>query len=431
MYQRKANGLLIVFSALGGLAGFATGEALLAAWEGRVPNALLIAAYCGQLAFFVGLMCLLAELISPALNGKGWRLRYAADGWKLLVPATLLLLFAAGAVLQLLYGLNIGRHQPPQNIIVAIDVSESMAETDPNRESFRAAKQLVSSLESGKRVALLTFNNTASLLQPLAPVADEAAKSAVADKLDRFGPPSGGTNIEEALAESMRQIETAGERARASMVILISDGFSEVDMDRSLSPYRALGIAVHTVGVNAADQGGNELLQRIAQTTDGTYYSVDDVQKLTGVFAKIYKANRSWHLVGERPGTAADSGYYGTLRVLSFIAVGLLMGLSLGIVFDNRYLARSFSAGGALAGLAAGLLLELGLRAGDIGPSTVRAAADLTLALVLSASTLLVAYKERGLDDAGVGPYRRGRKQGEPSGRSGFDKAGKGSRQFR
>lgn len=411
--------MLIVFSLLGGAAGFAVGEAILAQWEGRMANWLLSGVYFGQLALLVGLMCLVAEQLSPALNGKGWRLRYAKDGWKLLVPSTLLLLFVAGALFQFVYGLYFGKHKPPQNILVSIDVSESMVETDPDRESFRAAKDLVRSMDPGKRVAIMTFNDRATLLQPLVPVDNPAAKEAVAAKLDGAEAPSGGTNIAEALAKAMEQLEAAQAGGRGSMVILISDGHSDVHLDRALMPYRNNDIAINTVGVNPEDVPGNGLLKRIAADTGGTYQSVGDVASLSEVFEKIYKANQGWHLAGERTGSAVNSLYYAVLRIVLITLVGVLMGLSLGIVFDNRYLARCFSVGGALAGLLAGFILEEGLKGGVFPAAHARATADMTLAVVLSLSTLILPFREAGGDDARPGLYRRSRGAGRGSGERG------------
>lgn len=409
MVHRKASILLIVFSLIGGLIGFAVGEAVLSKWEGSMPNWLLMGVYFGQLALFVGLMCLIAEHVSPVLNGKGWRLRYAKDGWKLLVPGTLLLLFVAGGIGQFLYGLYFGKHKPPQNILLSIDVSESMAEKDPDRESFRAAKDLVRNMERGKRVAVMTFNDRAELVQPLAPVDNAAAKDAVIAKLDEYGQPSGGTNIAAALAKAMEQIEAVQAEARGSMVILISDGYSDVNLNSALMSYRNNDIAVNTVGVNALDRQGNELLQRIAADTGGTYHSVEDIQHLSAVFDKIYKANQGWHLVGERTGSAVNSLFYAVWRILFVMLLGLLMGLSLGIVFDNRFLARSFSVGGAIAGLLAGFILEEGLKGGALPAETVRASADIVLAVVLAISTLLVPFRENRTDEAGQGLYKRSR----------------------
>ncbi|MDF2722137.1 MAG: hypothetical protein K0Q59_1812 [Paenibacillus sp.] len=407
MYQRKINWLLVILSIVGGLIGFAVGEALLSAWEGHMPNWLLMGIYFGQLALFIGLMCLLAEMVAPELNGRGWRQRYAKDGWKWLVPATLVLLFAAGAILQLIYGLYFGKYQPPQQIVLAIDVSESMVQTDPNRESFRAAKELVQHMEADKQAAVMTFNGQANVVQPLTPLADQAAKDEVVAKLDGIGAPSGGTNIGAALAKAYEQIETVPAEQRRGAVILISDGYSEVDLNYALKPYTDNGIAVNTVGVNKQDQQGNELLRRIASRTGGSYHSVGDVQKLSAVFVKIYNANQGWHLVGERTGAAVDSVYYATLRIVALTIIGVLIGLSLGIMFDNRFLARSFSVGGALAGLLAGIILEQGLKLSEIPIGTVRSAADVVLAVVLSLSTLMIAYKETKTGDTGQSLYKR------------------------
>jgi Ca-activated chloride channel family protein len=412
MYHRKINPLLLLFSVIGGTAGFLTGEAVLAWGEGSVPNVLLIGMYFGQLALWVGLLCLLAEFISPELNGKGWRLRYARDGWKLLIPATFVLLCIAGIGLQFIYGLYFGKHQPPQDILMAIDISESMTKTDPSRESFKAAKQLVHRLEPDKRTAIITFNNEASILQPLTSVNEQSMKDGVIAKLDSFGPPTGGTDIGAALQKSMEQVDAAKGDQRKSMVILISDGYSNVDLEQALAPYKSNQIAINTVGMNEADEQGNDLLKQIATKTGGTFHKAGDVQKLTSVIAKIYKSNQSWHLVGDRTGASVNSLYYTILRIVCILLIGTLMGLSLGTVFDNRFLAKSFSIGGAVAGLLAGIILEFGLKSSTLSPFACRAFADVVLAIVLSLATAVIAYKRGSSTDPDSGLYSRNRKSG-------------------
>ncbi len=64
----------------------------------------------------------------------------------------------------------------------------------------------------------------------------------------------------------------------------------------------------------------------------------------------------------ERHGLVSDSLYLGILRVIFLAAIGGLFGLMLGILFDNRYLARSYTITGLFAGLLAGLVLEIGLQ---------------------------------------------------------------------
>lgn len=409
MYRRKGNVLLIGLGLLGGAIGYAVGEVMLAAWSGHIPAWLLMGAYFGQLFFWIGGLCLAAEHISPVLNGKGWRSRYAADGWKYLVPAALLLV-VAGALTQFVYGLYFGIHKPPKDILIAIDVSESMLETDPQRESFRAAKELIGRVGGDKRVAIISFNHQAELLQPLVPMDNPLARAAAIDKLDRFGPPSGTTDIAAALAKAMEQIEPVRAEARGSMLILISDGYSEVELDSALMPYRTQDVVVNTVGVNPNDRAGNDLLRRIAAETGGMYHSAEDVRSLSRVFEKIYMANQGWHLVGERTGSALSSMTYAVLRIVFIAVLGLVAGLAIGIVFDNRYLARSFSFGGAVAGLLAGFVLEEGQNGGSYETALVRGAAWMAFALLLTLSTLLVPYREKRVEDMRPGPDRGGRR---------------------
>jgi len=412
VYQRKISPLLVLFSLLGGIVGAVAGEALISWGEGTIPNVLLMGLYFGQLALWVALFCLLSEILSPELNGQGWRLRYARDGWKLLVPASLVLLFVAGMVLQLIYGLYFGKNQPPKDIVLAVDISESMIETDPNKESIAALKQLIQKMESDKRAAIVTFNETARLLQPFAPLSDQSMKDGVVSKLDSIGNPIGGTNIEAALATAMDQIDAVKNDNRKSMVILISDGYSSVDLEYALAPYRASDISINTVGMNAQEKEGNDLLRKIAGKTGGAFHLVDEVSNLSTVVNEIYRSTQSWHLMGERTGSAVDSLYYQILRILFVTLLGALIGLALGIVFDNRYLAKSFVIGGSVAGLIAGAILEFGFGDFSFSPFAYRAAADVALAVVLSLSTLVIAYKQSSSEDSG-GLYSRNRKYRE------------------
>ncbi|MFD0679177.1 MULTISPECIES: vWA domain-containing protein [unclassified Paenibacillus] len=422
MKQRKWNGLLTVWSVIGGFIGFIIGEIMLAEWEGTMHETLLMGLYFGQFALVVGLCCLLAEVISPQLNGRSWRLRYARDGWKLLVPATLLLLFAAGVLFQFIYGLQLGNRDKPQDYVLLIDMSESMKTTDPEKQSIQAAQALIRKLDDRKRVAIYTFNEQPSQIYPLTQLKDAGTREQIAAKLNTIGAPVGRTDIGRALTEAMEHMEKERIPNRRAAVILISDGFSEVDKAKVLAPYRLQQTQVHTIGIDSTEKEGIQLLQSIAVETGGTFHDVKRVEGITGAFDQIYQNGKRWHLMNERVDTAASNEYRGLLRVALILLIGALLGLSLGVVFDNRYLAKSFAIGGAVAGLIAGILLETGLQ-GSAAPFLVRGFADMVLAFVLSLSTLLVAVGDSnagsgvGLRRGGGGTRRSQLEQGESRGR--------------
>jgi len=391
MGERKISGLMVLFSALGGVVGFVIGELLLSQLEGNISPILLIALYYGQFALVVGFFIFLAELISPDLNGIGWRTRYTGQGWLWLVPATFVMLFAAGALFQFVYGLDLNKQGRARNMIMVMDVSGSMNETDPKRESIQAAKELIQRMDKDMKVAVITFNENTNILQPLVPLNNQAAKDSVIAALDNFGDFDGQTDIGLALNQAVEQIGLETDASRKSVVILVSDGYSEVNLSTTLAPFLKDQIAIHSIGMNSPQ--GSALLEEISNRTHGSFYEVEKAQRLSEVYDQIYKEQQQRHLVGERPGEEQASVAYAALRILFIALIGSLLGLSLGIIFDNRHLALSFGIGGLIAGLLAGLILEFGLRSSLLPNWSDRLFADLVLAVLLSISSLIIPIK--------------------------------------
>lgn len=405
--QRKLNGLMVLFSLIGGALGFILGEYLLHRWYGEWPTVVIVGLYIGILALCIGLFCLIAEMISPRLSGSSWRQQYTGLSWKLLVPATLVLLLLIGSALEFVYELNLGGTKQVKDIVLVIDNSGSMSQTDPNDDRYEAAKSLIQTMDKDKRVALVTFSDNAQVVQPFASTDSQQAKDALTEKINTMEKTDGGTNIEGALSEVLTLIQNQGSMKRGTMVILLSDGFSNVDTNAALSGYNELGIKVNTIGLSLVDPSGAGLLQTIADYTGGQYYDVAHADELSLVFESIYSKIGDRSLLTERSDETSNSPYYMIVRIVSFMIIGAALGVALGIVFDNRYLARSFAIGGVVAGLLAGLLLEFGLTGYSWPDAFIRLAADLVLAVVLTMFTLVVPIKENG-----GGLYRQKRQAG-------------------
>ncbi|USB33631.1 vWA domain-containing protein [Paenibacillus sp. YPG26] len=392
--QRKFNLLLTLFSLIGGVIGFAIGEWLLAELGGRWPNLLIIGLYFGILALSVGLSCLIAEMILPRLNGASWRQRYVGASWKLLVPATLVLLFVVSLALEFVYELNGGGVKQVKDIAMVIDSSGSMQQNDPKNDRYEAAKKLVDKMDGDKRVAVITFSDGANIVQPFVRVNDQAARANVKNAIESIPTTDGGTNIGLALTETMKHITDQSTGGQGTMVILLSDGVSSVDMESTLAEYKSRHVAVNTVGLNLVDSSGSNLLRTIAAQTGGSYSDVSNAGNLSFVFQQIYDNIGDRTLVTERTGPAADSTYYAIVRIAALLIIGVALGIALGLMFDNRYLARSFGIGGAVSGLLAGLILELGLSGHPYSDMLSRLSADVVLAAVITLFAWIVPVKE-------------------------------------
>lgn len=382
---------MVLCSLVGGGIGFAVGEVLLASFSGEWPTWLLMGLYFGQYALFVGLMCLVAEMISPRLNGSGWKQRYVGASWKMLVPSTFLLIGVVAMLLQFAYGSTFQSASSSNNIVMLLDTSGSMNRSDPDSRLFPAAADMVQKMEDGTNVAVISFNDSTEVVQPLTQINGQAVKDQVVQKLrEQTGMNGGGTDIDKALQTALDHLQ-ASQKLANSTVVLMSDGYSRVDLDRALAPYKQANVVIHTVGMSAIDADGTQLLQQISNATGGTYFDVAHADQITGAFGQIIELTRHERtLVSPRSDATEGSTLYAVLRVVSLIVIGTLLGLALGLIFDNRHLAKSFTIGGFVSGLLAGLVLEAGFIGGDLPAMLLHLLAALLLAVVLTLFTLLI-----------------------------------------
>lgn len=392
--QRKINPLLLLFSLVGGGIGFTIGEFLLRQWGTGLPVIVVTGIYFGILALCIGLACLIAELISPRLNGSSWRQRYTGTSWKLLIPSTLVALFLLGMLFEWVYQLNPGSAKPVKDIVLVIDNSGSMKDTDPNQDRYTAAKNLINRMDEDNRVSVILFDHATTLLQPFTRVKNQEAKDEIIAEIDSLETNDGGTDISLALEDTMTHIQESHDARRSAMVIMLSDGFSETDHARVLADYKQQQIAVNTIGLSLVYKDGAQLLQTIAAETGGQYYDVQNAADLSFVFQKIYDDVGDRSLLTKRTGAMEDSVYYQIVRVVAMLLIGAATGLALGIVFDNRHLALSFSIGGAVSGVLAGVVLEYGLSGGEVRDAFVRLLACFILAGIIALFTLVIPVKE-------------------------------------
>ncbi len=359
MEGKRLNALMLTYSIIGGIIGFAIGEYMIVKTSYRLPTEVLVGLYFGILALCVGIMCLLAEIKSPRLNGYAWKNRYLGYSWKYLIPCTLGILFLSGALLQFIYGLSIEKKNI-NDVVLLVDISQSMEVTDPDNLRFEAVNELMGKMTEDNRIGVFVFNDNPIIVKPMA-YATDATKAHVANSLKNYSSAFGKTNIEASLNESLSHIKDNSGADRTAMVILLSDGGDTYNLastlDKTLSPYRDEGIPIYTVGMRGSDV---KMLKSISRKTGGNYYKVSDAKHLGNIFSRIYQNKNLRLLIGERTGKAMTSTVYAIMRILFITILGAFLGFGVGLMFDNKYLAKSLTLGGIASGLISGLILEIG-----------------------------------------------------------------------
>ncbi len=202
------------------------------------------------------------------------------------------------------------------DVVIALDVSNSMLATDviPNR--LTKAKQLISLLINkmpDNRIGLVLFAGNAYLQLPL--TYDHGSANLFLTTADPGLIKAQGTAISEALQISDRAFATSTERYKS--IILISDG--ETHDEGALlkgQELAAKGIMINTVGIGSTggaaivdpltklskkDEAGNtiisklndQILHQIADTTKGKYIHLDDAGSVsTDIITQLSTADK-------------------------------------------------------------------------------------------------------------------------------------------
>jgi Ca-activated chloride channel family protein len=206
-------------------------------------------------------------------------------------------------------------------VVLAFDISGSMAATDfsPTRmeAAKAAARSFVERQPASVQVGVVAFSDSGYSVQ--APVTDRAAIIAAINRLS----PERGTALARGIDASLEAIDRAENPAKgfyvnrspgpttqpvppgsheSAVIVLLTDGQNNEDPDPLTAAQAAAnrGIRIDTVGIGTPagttleingfkvhTQLDEALLKQIAETTDGTYYDADNQENLQKIYDNL------------------------------------------------------------------------------------------------------------------------------------------------
>lgn len=218
------------------------------------------------------------------------------------LPLALAVLALAGLCLALARP-QAWRDEPREQatIILAIDVSGSMAATDVEpfrlRAAQNAARAFADEVPRQYRVGLVSFSGAARLLVP--PTTDRLGLKRAIDGLV----PNGATAIGDAVQASLAAIRQArsgpeGAKAPAARVLLLSDGASTQGTltAQAAEEARQAGVPVFTVALGTEEgilftgqpvPPEPEALAALAETTAGQAFESEDAASVSAVYERL------------------------------------------------------------------------------------------------------------------------------------------------
>lgn len=193
------------------------------------------------------------------------------------------------------------------DIVLALDVSESMRNEDfpPNR--LEVAKAVLKEFVAGRetdRISVVIFGTSPMTLCP--PTLDYSAIAQFVDSVDFRIIDGQSTAIGMGLASSLKNLSDS--ESPGKVVILLTDGESNagtISPSTAAEMAKALKVRVYTVGVGSADpyiqvrtplgirRAPNrapvdaETLKQIADATGGQFFLANNAEKLRDIYAEI------------------------------------------------------------------------------------------------------------------------------------------------
>jgi hypothetical protein len=351
--ESSLNVIMLLFSIGAAFAVYLLGELLLA-----YVATINIAWQCAIYLTFVTALCFvaifIAEKISPGYYIPRGRITFSgtcAKAAAILIPCA----FILGLLTQLLYGItgiSAGNLNPNfKGTMLVCDISGSMRSNDPEYAAVDALAKYIESVPLGEYLGVTVFNDDDFTLREYVVLASEKERSALIEQINDSIEYGGGTNIQGALMGAIRQVRNIEEQNWPGLVILFSDGLSDVDYTKlqsaALGNTENLRNAVPVSTVYFGDALGGYQMSNIAQKTGGNYLhlSLDvDSSELREVFTRS-RASFSFerpHLLQMYAGPARTSMLRIIMQALLLSLWGIFTGLATVVFLNNSRLFTAF-----------------------------------------------------------------------------------------
>jgi len=170
----------------------------------------------------------------------------------------------------------------PATVILAVDVSGSMADQARLPHARDAAKRFLGQLRPGDRAAIVSFADEVLVNQSF--TSDRVLLTRAIDRLTA----GGETALYDALSQSVTRVAQVAVPNARRAVVLLTDGEdtkSRTGVGEAIAAAARSDVPVYTIGLGSAS--GAEVLQRIAADTGGRYYHAPAAQDLATAFRLI------------------------------------------------------------------------------------------------------------------------------------------------
>lgn len=183
-----------------------------------------------------------------------------------------------------------------KDVVMVLDNSGSMKKNDPDFLVTKAVSEFISSLDSQTRIAVVIFDQNISLAVPLTTLSTEA-RDTVLSALDKVNYKGLFTDSPAAIERAIYELKNNGRDGAQKSIVFMTDGIvdtgkADVDLEKSkwLKEDLAADAAeegIKVFGIAFTEAADFQLIQSIAQQTDGEYFRALQASDLQKVFTQV------------------------------------------------------------------------------------------------------------------------------------------------
>ena len=347
------NKWMLLLSLAGAAAVFIFGEMLLV-YITHFPYWL----QCGLYLLFVSVVSYVVICLSEWIKSGNYILKHHNEFKPTLFKSMLIFLpavFALGLITQFLYGLiGVSSITRPdfQGSMIICDISGSMNENDLDYDTIIAIQAYIDNVPVGEYFGISVFNHEIQRIREYSPMGTEEERDALKNYVKECIVYDGGTDIQTALLDSIKQLRELEDPDWPGLILLFSDGLSDVNYN--LITKASVGelsneknrIPVNTIYFSNSSLHGYQM-NTIAQRTGGIYYHMG-TDRADVVLNNVFNYSRSIfkietpHLLQPYWGPARNSAVRVILQSIFLSIWGVLLGVLVMVSLNNQRLFKHY-----------------------------------------------------------------------------------------
>jgi len=184
-----------------------------------------------------------------------------------------------------------------KDVILVLDNSGSMKKNDPQFLTKQAVTEFINKLDESTRVAIVIFDQDVRMAVPLTEISS-ASRQGLLDSLSKINYRGLYTNSPAAIESAIYDLKNNGREEARKIIVFMTDGIVDTgNVDRDLEKTKwlkedlaadAADAGIKIFGIAFTENADFELIQSLAQKTDGEYYRALMADDLQNVFSKLH-----------------------------------------------------------------------------------------------------------------------------------------------